>query len=167
MFENPIFIFVAALVPIAVGFIYYNPKVMGTAWMNACKFSEDDLKGGNMPVIFGLSIVFSILLSFGLSFSVIHQLNLMGLFMADADFAAGKAGAARDMHDALMAEYGTAFRTFKHGFLHGVMTSIFLALPIVGINALFEQRGFKYLGIHLLYWVITLGLMGGILSAYL
>jgi hypothetical protein len=35
------------------------------------------------------------------------------------------------------------FRTFKHGALHGFLSGLFLALPIIGTNALFE-RSFKY-----------------------
>lgn len=55
------------------------------------------------------------------------------------------------------------FRTFKHGSFHGIIGAIFFALPILGINALFERRGAKYIFLHLGYWVITMALMGGVI----
>ena len=34
---------VAALVPLLIGSIWYNPKVFGTAWMKATGFTDDKL----------------------------------------------------------------------------------------------------------------------------
>lgn len=65
-----------------------------------------------------------------------------------------------------MADYGDAFRYFKHGALHGLMTGIFFALPITAINALFEQKSWKYILINAGYWMVTLTIMGGIICAW-
>ena len=54
---------------------------------------------------------------------------------------------------AFMADYGTAHRTFGHGALHGIMSGIFVALPIIGTNALFERKGAKYILINSGYWI--------------
>ena len=62
--------------------------------------------------------------------------------------------------------YGENFRTFKHGALHGTIAGIFFALPVFGIIALFERRSWKYVLIHLGFWVITLALMGGVLCQW-
>ena len=35
---------IAALIPLLVGFIYYNPKVMGNAWMKETGLNEEQLK---------------------------------------------------------------------------------------------------------------------------
>ena len=70
---NFLAILVTALVPMVMGFIWYNPKTLGTAWMQAAGVSEDKMKGANMAVIFGVSFVLSFLLSFALQFMVIHQ----------------------------------------------------------------------------------------------
>jgi hypothetical protein len=52
---------------------------------------------------------------------------------------------AKPSYVSFMADYGTAFRTFKHGLLHGFYGCFFfLALPIIGTNALFEKRSWKY-----------------------
>ena len=62
-----------------------------------------------------------------------------------------------------MDDYGTAFRTFKHGALHGTMAGILFAFPIVAINALFERKSWKLIFVYAGYWIITLAIMGGII----
>ena len=61
---NFLAVLVAALVPMLVGFIWYNPKVLGNAWMQACGLTEEKMKGANMAVVFGVSLILSFLLSF-------------------------------------------------------------------------------------------------------
>lgn len=153
---------IAALVPLIVGFVWYHPKVFGTTWMNINGFDEAKMKEGfNMPLVFGLTLVFGYLISFVLSGIVIHQ---MGFFsMLQMNF---KDAAVQDFFNQGNVAYGNDFRTFKHGALHGTITGFFLALPIIAINALFERRGFKYIAIHTGYWVLTLLLMGGILCQF-
>ena len=55
MFPNLIFVVVAALVPLVMGFIYYHPKVFGNAWMKACGLTKEKLEGANMLVVFGVT----------------------------------------------------------------------------------------------------------------
>jgi hypothetical protein len=68
--------------------------------------------------------------------------------------------------NSLMTQYGSNFRTFKHGAFHGVLMSIFMVLPTIGINAIFERKSFKYVFVHLGYWAITMGLMAGFICAF-
>jgi hypothetical protein len=77
---NYLAVLVAALVPLVMGFIWYNPKVLGNAWMKAAGLDEEKLKGANMAVIFGLSFVFSFLLAFFSQMLVIHQLHIAAFF---------------------------------------------------------------------------------------
>jgi hypothetical protein len=62
--EGPLFNFgimaLAALVPMIIGFIWYHKAVFGKAWMAASGMTDEKAKGGNMPVIFGLSYVLPI-----------------------------------------------------------------------------------------------------------
>ena len=46
-----------------LGYIWYHPKVFGGAWMKSLGLTEDDLKQGNMGLIFGVSILCSMVLS--------------------------------------------------------------------------------------------------------
>ena len=63
-----------------------------------------------------------------------------------------------------MAKYGNEFRTFKHGALHGLIGGIITALPVIAVNGLFEQKGFKYIMINAGFWICCMILMGGIIS---
>ncbi len=54
-----------------------------------------------------------------------------------------------------------------HGAFHGALVGgLFMALPVLTTNALFEQKNFKYIAINAGYWIICLGLMGGIVAAW-
>ncbi|WP_111308718.1 DUF1761 domain-containing protein [Confluentibacter sediminis] len=157
-FINPMAIIVAALMPLVVGFIWYNPKVFGTVWMHAAGLTEEKLKTGNMFKIFGLAIVFAFILASAMPAIVVHQMGVYSL-------AQGELGVL-PAYDAFLDVYGDAFRTFKHGVFHGVLAGIFIILPILGTNAVFEHKSAKYIFINVGYWMITLGLMGGIICGW-
>lgn len=160
---NFIAILLAAVVPMAVGFIWYNPKVLGTAWMAASGMTEEKAKQSNMAVVFGVSFLMSLMLSFFLQSMVIHQFHLASLFFKlPIEDASTPEGA---LYKQVMDLLGSSWRTFKHGAFHGFLSGLFVAMPILCTNALFEGKGFKYIMINTGYWAITLMIMGGILSA--
>ncbi len=165
MHVNFLILLAAALVPMVIGFIWYNPKVLGTAWMNASGVTEDKMKGANMPVIFGVSFLLSFFLAFAIQFIVIHQWGAMSSLAVDQSVNDPASELGRYFAD-YMSKYGNNFRTFKHGALHGTMAGITIALPILGTNALFERKGFKYIIINVGYWTITMALMGGIICQF-
>lgn len=156
---NFLAILTAAISALVVGFIWYNPKVFGNAWMQAAGITEDQIKGGNMLKIFSLALLFSFMLAFLMTTIVIHQMGAIGL-------VGGDPSKALPSYAAFMADYGDAFRTFKHGALHGFISGIFLALPIIGINALFERKSAKYIFINSGYWMVTLTIMGAIICGW-
>ena len=153
---NFLALLLAALSTLVVGFIWYNPKVFGNIWMKEAGLKQEDMKGANMIKIFGLSIVYAFLISFMLQMVVIHQFGALGM-------VGGDPSKALPSYNAFMADYGTAFRTFKHGALHGFMTGLFMILPTIGVNALYERRSFKYVMISGGYWIISFMVMGGII----
>ncbi|MFN0202821.1 MAG: DUF1761 domain-containing protein [Bacteroidia bacterium] len=156
---------IAALIPLLVGFIYYNPSVMGNAWMKEAGLKEEQLKNSNMAVIFGLVFVFSFMLAMTMISLTIHQVSIGSIFQGNPDF--GTEGTELNTwYKGFMAKYGMNFRTFKHGALHGVFSSIFLVLPLVSIISLFERRSWKYVFIHVGYWAITMALMGGFVCQF-
>ena len=165
MHPNFLIILLAALVPMVMGFIWYNPKVLGTAWMNAAGMTEEKMKGANMAVVFGLSFVLSFLLSFSMQFVVIHQWSFFSI-LANEPGVKDPTSEVGMMVTNFMAKYGTNFRSFKHGALHGTLAGITMIVPIMGTNALFERKSFKYVAINCGYWIITMALMGGIICAF-
>jgi hypothetical protein len=151
----------AALIPLVMGFIWYNPKVVGNAWMKASGLDEEKMKGANMGLIFLLCYIFSFMIAFALVSIVIHQFGVMGMMANDPTLKEPSSEFAQ-----LMAKHGHNFRTFRHGALHGCICSVFFVMPIIAINAMFERKTAKYVLIHLGYWFITLGLMGGIICQF-
>jgi hypothetical protein len=150
---------VAALSTLAVGFVWYNPKVFGGIWMRETGMTEEKAKNSSMVKVFGMTIFYAFLIAFTLQFMVIHQWGAMGM-------VGGDPSVAKPSYAAFMADYGTAFRTFKHGMLHGFMAGLFFALPVVGTGALYEQRSWKYVLVAGGYWVVSCMIMGGIVCAW-
>jgi len=156
---------VAAIIPLIIGFIWYHPKVFGTAWMNAAGLSEEKLKGANMALIFSLTYLLSCFLASSLLSLTIHQLGMQSALMNEEGF--GKEGSEIMVYlSDFIAKYGTNFRTFKHGALHGTIGGIFLAFPVVAINALFERKSWKYIWINSGFWIISMMLMGGLVCQF-
>ncbi len=160
---NIVVLLLAALVPLIIGAIWYNPKVFGNAWMKSAWLTEEQLKGANMAVIFGLTYVVSLFICFQLSSMVIHQLGAQSMLFPDV---MNEGTEAHKLGIELMEQYGTNFRTFKHGALHGSIAGITIGLPIITIIALFERKKGKYIFIHAGYWVVSLALMGGIICQF-
>ncbi|MGB1308682.1 MAG: DUF1761 domain-containing protein [Oceanihabitans sp.] len=147
---------VAAVAALLIGSIWYNPKVFGNAWMRESGMTEEKMKGGNMAVIFGLALLFAAMLSIVLMQFTNHQFGALGMIGGDPETAEAS-------FEAFMADYGTTFRTFKHGALHGTMFGVLGALPIIGTIGLFERKSAKYIFINAGYWIVTLAVMGAIL----
>ncbi|MBP6334445.1 MAG: DUF1761 domain-containing protein [Bacteroidia bacterium] len=162
---NWLIILLAALVPMVTGFIWYHPKVMGTSWMKACGLDEEKLKGANMGMIFGLSFLLSFMLALALNALVIHQNHMYSILLNEPGLSDPNSELGMYVA-AFMEKYGNHFRTFKHGAFHGFLAGIFIVLPILGTNAMFERKGWKYTWINTGYWTLTLTLMGGILCAW-
>ena len=139
---NWLSIVVSSLVTFVMGFIWYNPKVFGTAWMKESGMTEEKAKQMNPAKTYGLAVVMAFLVAF---------------FIWPMVFLGGGPG----------EPHGTeAFLTFKHGALHGSMLGLFVALPVLATNSLFEQKSFKYVMINAGYWVVTMALMGGIINGW-
>lgn len=129
---NWLAVIVAAISTLIMGFIWYHPKVFGTAWMQESGMTEEKAQQGNMPMTFGATLVLGLLAAWGL------------------------------------AHYGKKenFDTFMDGAYHAGQIGLLFALPAMAINALFEQKSWRYILINAGYWVVTLAVMGGILSAW-
>jgi len=152
--------FVAAVVPLLIGFIWYGNLGFGKKWMSINGFVEEDLQGTNMGLILGVSYLFSVMLAFFMSSIVIHQGGIVGL-LGPGVFESGSA-LQQEFND-IMSRHGNSFRTFGHGALHGGFGAVFVVLPLIAINALFERRGWSYIFIHFGYWFVCFLLMGGLL----
>ena len=152
---------VAAFTTLLVGFVWYHPKVFGTVWMKETGLTQEELEKGNMLKIFGLTFIFSIFIGMVMQMLSIHQMGAMSMV---GGF--NKVAEAKPSFAAFMADYGTAFRTAKHGAFHGLFTGIWFAFPMIAINGLFERRSLKYIFIHSGYWMVSLTIIGAIVCGW-
>ncbi|HMC02165.1 MAG TPA: DUF1761 domain-containing protein [Flavobacteriaceae bacterium] len=131
---NWLSLIIAALTPAIVGMIYYHPKLFGNVWMKSIGLSEEDCKKQNKAVMFTVSLIMSFILSFAL-------LNFNNSLGQEGEFD-----------------------TFGHGAFHGLVVSIFIIMPVLVTSSMYELKNFKNIAINLVYWIITLALMGGIVD---
>jgi hypothetical protein len=154
---NIISVLVASLITLLIGFVWFNPKVFGTIWMTELGITKDQAKPKNLSKIIGLTVVFSLMIAFTVPGFVIHQLGALqmaGSNLQDEAFLA------------YMKVHGNAFRTVKHGALHGLLCGLFFVFPILAINAMLEHRSWKYLFVTAGYWIVTLLVMGAIICGW-
>ena len=157
--------FIAALVPMIIGFIWYGP-LFGNAWMKEMNFTKESLEGQNMIKIFVLSYIFSFLVAFFLQFIVIHQMGLFQTLVNEPGFNE-ETGEAFVYFQDFIGTYANRFRNFTHGVIHGISTGVFFVLPIIAIIAMFEKKSAKYIALNAGYWIVTLAIMGGIICQWL
>lgn len=138
---NWIAVALSALVPMIVGFVYYHPQVLGGSWMRANGFTPESIGNGPKPILYLVALGFSFLLSMFVCVNV--------------------TGPGQDV-----APDGHSYVTFGHGALHGVIISLLVVLPILGTMSIFERRGWGWVFTNWGYWLCTLVIMGGILSAW-
>ncbi len=143
---NWIAIIVAGLVPTFMGYLWYGP-ILGKQWMDSTGHDADwyESKGG-MPMIIGTSIVLSIFLA-----AVIK----MFIVTTHGDHLETCIDLIEGSHN-----------TFGHGLLHGAMYSAMWIIPLFVTNGMFERRGPKNYWIHIVYWIISCAIMGGIVDAW-
>ena len=164
MHVNFVIILVSALIPMLTGFIWYNPKVLGTAWMHEAGITEEKMKDVNMFKMLGVSFILSFFLAMSVQFMVIHQYGLYSLFAGqDISDPNSEVGA---FFKSIMDRVGNNYRTFKHGAFHETIAGLFTGTGILGTNAVFERKSFKYVAINVGYWTLTLALMGGVICAF-
>lgn len=156
---NLLAILVAAASSLLIGTIWYSDKAFGTIWMREGNLNKEFLQQGNMLKIIGLAFVYSFFLAFMMQLFVIHQTGAYGMIGNDVVNA-------KPSFAAFMSDYGTAFRSYKHGALHGLMAGLLFASPLIAINSLFERKSWKYIAVHAGYWTITLIVMGAIVCGW-
>ena len=153
----------SGLVPLAVGAIWYGP-LFGKIWMQEADMSLEKMQGANMMKIYGLALVFGIMLATAILPMVVHQ---MGVFSTLQGTELETVGSETNLYfQNFMSKYGTNFRTFKHGAFHGLIAGLFIFLPVMATNALFERKSWKYILVNVGYWAVTAMIMGGIISAW-
>jgi hypothetical protein len=165
MHINFLIVALTSVIPLLVGFVWYNKNVMGTLWMRETGIDPDTANPRNMAMVFGVSLLLSFMLAVSLMPVTLHSMGL-GSMLADEPAMKDPNSELSKTVNSLMTQYGSNFRTFKHGAFHGVLMSLFMVLPTIGINAFFERKSLKYVLVNWGYWAISMGLMAGFISAF-
>ncbi|KUO53273.1 MAG: hypothetical protein APF82_04255 [Sphingomonadales bacterium BRH_c42] len=119
----------AALAGFVVGGIWYGP-IMGKKWMGAVGLSEEQVKQGNMGLIYGGAFAFSLLASWVLAHTFQSYAEL------GAEFSVGVK---------VLTAFGVAL-----GFI----------VPAIGTNYLFSQKSRTLFFIDAGYWLLFYIAMG-------
>ena len=126
---------IAAIIPTITGVIYYSKPLAGKIWMESIGMTEEKQKEANMAVISIISLITAFIMAF---------------FLLNFNNGPGQEG---------------EFDTFGHGAAHGLILTLFLIMPVLVSKGLYEQRSWKGILINVIYWAITLALMGGVVDA--
>jgi hypothetical protein len=133
--------------------------------VNGVDPNDPNMKKGHKPVVYIVTFIMSLLFAFFLQAMVIHQFHVYSLFfkqpVTDPTTPAGA------LFKQIMDMFGTSYRTFKHGAFHGFLSGLFVITPVLTIQYLFEGKGFKHIAINSGYWILSMLIMGGILSAWM
>lgn len=121
---NFIAIFVAALIPMVVGFVWYHPAVLGTIWMKESGMTEEKTKQGNMFVKLGLSLLFALLLAMTLNTLSVHDGMIDGAiyYKTNKTMVAEPGSELANWVD----YYKTNLAADNHIFTHGAFHAFFL-----------------------------------------
>lgn len=127
---NWLAIVAATVVTFVVGFLWYNPKTFGAAWMQETGMTDEKAKSANMGKVFGASFVMSFILMFNMAMMFGTEINA------------------------------------TEGALYGFLTGFGFVTMGIGVNAMYEQRSFRYVLINGGYWMVSLSISGYILGAW-
>lgn len=165
MIENWYIVFVAALAPMVLGPAWYSQLLFGNAWMKVSGMTEEKASKVHMPKVFLITYLLCCLVALAMFSIVVHQLHVYSIFEGQAGFGV-EGSELMNRITTFLGDDINNFRTFKHGMLHGGVAGFFIAMPVLGINALFEAKGFKYIAINAAYWIVSMMLMGGIICQW-
>ena len=155
---------VAALIPLLIGFVWYNPKVFGKTWMAGAGLTEEDGKKMNMPLVFGLTYVFSFFIAMFLHFWTIHQFAFFSLLEPARNYTDPAGFKEAITAAAALSEH--KFRSWSHGMAHGIIFSVMFILPVIAIDGMFGRKNWKYILINWGYWLVSVTLMGMVVCQF-
>ena len=128
---------VAVVAQMAIGYIWFHPSVMGKKWAEANGRSIEDMKPKNPGLVYGLTMVYTLL-------------NTLFLMVNVTGFG----------------QEAVQFHTVKHGLFHALIFSILVILPVLGTPSLHEGKPKGWMIVQLGYWFVRVSVAMAILSAW-
>jgi hypothetical protein len=135
----------AALIPMLIGAIFYGP-LFGKRWVASLGYSQDNLPEPiKMPIVYIISLLLSFVLSYYVAFIIEHV--------------------HKGVNDACERIFTTT-HTFGHGAFHGLQLALIIVVPVLVSNLLFQRNTGTNILLNVVYWCLTISLMGGVLDAF-
>lgn len=165
---NWIAIFVAALIPMILGFIWYHEKVFGATWMKSIGMTKEKALSVNMMGVFTISFICALILSWEMYVLSTHDMFVAGALQKanGGGFDPQPGSIAAQWLQTYVENFAKDNHTFSHGAVHGIIMGLFIVLPITITEGLYEQRPWSVRFIKAGYWVLSFLLMGGLLAAW-
>jgi len=155
---------VAAIIPLIIGHLWYG-QFFKSQWLQSAEITEERSNSGNLIKILGLTYLYSLFAAYIICMFAVHQTSIFQLFMGDPALADSSTEIYKDFNN-FMSSYGDRHRSFFHGVIHGFELALLMGLAFIGIHSMFERRSYKYVLVHLGYWVLCFMLMGGVICEF-
>tara|TARA_Y100000385_G_C13093010_1_gene639788 strand:- start:2444 stop:2842 length:399 start_codon:yes stop_codon:yes gene_type:complete len=126
-----------------MAFIWYHEKAFGKAWAAGAGMTEEKMKSGIVPLIFGIAFLFSLQLALTMNFQAVHDAQVLGAthYATDGTMKPESGSELALWVDYFQENLALSNHTFSHGATHGLIIGLMLIFPIILNNALFERRG--------------------------
>lgn len=72
---NWLAVLAAAIASFVIGSLWYSPVLFSRAWQREAKLSDEDIQGGNMPMLFGTTFVLAAVAAILFAAAVRHGLG--------------------------------------------------------------------------------------------
>jgi len=160
MTPNFLMVLAAAAIPFLVALVWFHKSLFGGDNWHAIAEMSAEKTSPVSPLKLFLSILLNVFLAFGVFLLTVHEVGVVGMLGGDTELM--KTGTAA----AFLSEYGGHYHTIKHGFAHGILITLVVALPIIGYVVIFEKKSARYFWVYLGYWYVCLTLMSIVLSKW-
>jgi hypothetical protein len=127
---NWLAVLAAAVSSFVLGGLWYSKALFGRAWMSANNLSDADLAKSNMAKIFGLSLVFAVIMAANLA-AFLAQPKTTASWGATAGFLAGFGWVALSIATIALFER----RSWKYMLINGGYTTVSFVLMGLIIGA--------------------------------
>ena len=155
---------VAAFIPLIIAHLWYG-QLFKSLWLKTAEITEERSNSGNLIKILGLTYLYSLFAAYIICMFAVHQTSIFQLFMGDPALSDTSSEIYKDYNN-FMFSYGDRHRSFFHGIIHGFELALLLGLSFIGIHSMFERRPYKYVLIHLGFWILSFMIMGGIICQF-
>lgn len=117
---NLLAVFLGALAFFVVGMIWYG-ALFGKVWQREAGLTEEQVAGGNMPLIFGLCFLFELLIALTLGHQFAHSdPSTRGIMMISTGYAIGLMIPATGINYLFQRRSGKLFAIDAGHFLFGM-----------------------------------------------